>query len=73
MRADLILLDDLEAREKAKILGLKVTGTVGILLRAKLDGKLKSLKEILKNLKETGFWISDDLIFRLLVEVDENP
>ena len=34
--ADLFLLDDQEARLEAKRLGLKVTGTLGILPRAKI-------------------------------------
>ena len=71
--ADLILLDDSDAREKARLYGLKITGTIGILLRAKIDGKIVSLKEELKRLKETGFWISDKLEASLLKEVGETP
>jgi predicted nucleic acid-binding protein len=71
--ADLILLDDSDAREKARLYGLKITGTIGILLRAKIDGKIVSLKDDLKRLKETGFWISDKLEASLLKEVGENP
>ncbi|HDO22982.1 MAG TPA: DUF3368 domain-containing protein, partial [Nitrospirae bacterium] len=59
--ADLILLDDSEAREIARLYGFKITGTLGILLKAKKDGKINSLKTILMQLKETGFWIDDDL------------
>ncbi len=69
--ADLILLDDSDAREKARLYGLKITGTIGILLRAKIDGKIDSLKETLKRLKETGFWINDKLEARLLMEIGE--
>jgi len=69
--ADLILLDDYEAREKARLYGLKTTGTLGILLRARFDGKIPSLKEELKNLKSTGFRISDELETRILKEVGE--
>lgn len=37
----MVLLDDGEARRKAKGLGLKVTGTVGIILRGAKEGKLR--------------------------------
>lgn len=37
--AALILLDDAEAREKARLYGLKITGILGILLSAKRTGK----------------------------------
>ena len=69
--ADLILLDDSEAREIARLYGFKITGTLGILLKAKKDGKINSLKTILMQLKETGFWIDDDLQYRLLHEAGE--
>ena len=69
--ADLILLDDSEAREAARLYGFKITGTLGILLKAKKDGKINSLKMMLIQLKETGFWIDDDLQYRLLHEAGE--
>jgi len=70
--ADLILLDDMEAREKARKIELKVTGTIGILLRAKLDGQIKSLKKNMIMLKESGFWIKDSLLQKLLAEANES-
>lgn len=69
--ADLILLDDSEAREIARLYGFKITGTLGIVLKVKKDGKINSLKTILIQLKETGFWIDDDLQYRLLHEAGE--
>jgi predicted nucleic acid-binding protein len=71
--ADLILLDDSDAREKARLYGLKITGTIGILLQAKIERKIDSLKENLDRLKKTGFWLSNKLETRLLMEVDEQP
>jgi hypothetical protein len=64
--ADLILLDDSDAREKARIYGLTVTGTLGVLLRAKKDRKISSLKENIIKLRESGFWVSDFVEERLL-------
>jgi len=64
--ADLILLDDSDAREKARIYGLTVTGTLGVLLRAKKDRKISSLKENIIKLRESGFWVSDFIEERLL-------
>ncbi len=64
--ADLILLDDSDAREKARLYGLKITGIIGILLRAEIDGKVTSLKENIKRLKETGFYLSDSLVAEIL-------
>lgn len=64
--ADLILLDDSDAREKARLYDLEITGTIGILLRAKKEGKLSSIKETLEKLRITGFWIDGELMSRLL-------
>lgn len=69
--ADLILLDDYEAREIARNYELNITGLVGILIRAKYKGKIASLKEELEKLKETGFWLSDDLYTKTLREGGE--
>jgi len=66
--ADLILLDDYEAREFARTYGLNITCTVGILMKAKKEGKITSLKEELERLRESGFWLSNDLYAQVLQE-----
>jgi len=64
--ADLILLDDYEARELARTYGLKITGTIGLLIKAKYEGDISSIGEMLKKLRRTGFWLSDDLYTKVL-------
>ena len=70
-KADLILLDDYEAREFARIYNLKITGIIGILLKAKYMGRISSLSEILENLKDTGFWLNEDLRSQILRDAGE--
>ncbi len=70
-QAALILLDDADAREKARLYYLKMTGILGILLRAKKSGKIASLSEKLDALRNTGFWLNTKLTDRLLREVGE--
>jgi predicted nucleic acid-binding protein len=69
--AELILIDDYDGREVARALGLKVVGTIGVLLKAKLLGKIESLREELGRLKATGFWLSEGLYERILKEAGE--
>jgi predicted nucleic acid-binding protein len=67
-----IFLDEVEARRVAKMYGLQKTGVIGILIRAKLEGKVVSLREELDRLRnEAGFWIGDELYRQALHVVGE--
>lgn len=70
--ADLILLDDYEARELARTYGMKITGTIGLLIKAKYEGDISSIDEMLKKLRRTGFWLSDDLYTKILRDEGES-
>ena len=70
-KADLILLDDYDAREVARKYGLHITGVIGILLKAKYMKKIRRVKPYLEKLRETGFWINDDLFLKILKEIKE--
>jgi hypothetical protein len=69
-RANLILLDESEARRAAEIYSLPKTGVIGVLIRAKKVGLIASLRVELDKLRE-GFWIEDRLYYRALVAVGE--
>lgn len=69
--AERVVLDDLEARRCAKVMGLKVIGTLGIVGRAKAMGLLDQAKPVVMRLQETGLYASDELVRRLLREVGE--
>lgn len=72
LRASLILLDEREARAAASRLGLRVTGVLGILLRAKLRGALPLLKPELEALRaKANFFISPVLERAVLREAGE--
>ncbi|MFQ5824170.1 MAG: DUF3368 domain-containing protein [bacterium] len=56
-----LVLDDKKARRIAKQLGLKIIGTVGMLLRTKKKGIVTEIRPILDALQEVDFRISDTL------------
>lgn len=56
-----IILDDLKARKIAEKYGLKITGTLGIILQANEKGIVKSVKLILEKMKKSGFRINDEI------------
>ena len=67
-----VLLDETEARRAADSLDLPKTGTVGILLRAKNDGLITSLKTELDRLRmDAGFWLADVVYAAVLAAADE--
>lgn len=55
IKDSLVIVDDGLARYYAKQLKLKLTGTLGILLKAKQSGKLITVAPILDNLDNLGF------------------
>ena len=69
-----VIIDDLEAREIARTLDLKVTGTVGILIRSLILKfiTVKKCKNFLHMLVEnTTFRISSALFSKILKEIEK--
>lgn len=64
--ADLTIIDETLGRIHAKHANLKVTGTLGVLLKAKNFGYIQRVKPLLYELKDKGIWLSDNLIERAL-------
>jgi predicted nucleic acid-binding protein len=57
----LLIIDELKGRKYAKELGIKITGTLGVIAQAKLSGHINSVKPLLNKIKKTNFRISADL------------
>lgn len=71
-RASLVLLDESDARRTAALYGLSKTGVIGLLIRAKQEGYIGSLKtELDKLLRQGGFWIGKRLYNLALNAVGE--
>jgi len=56
-----VLMDDRKGRRVASARGLKVIGTVGLLLRAKSEGLISSVKDALEALDYAGIRVSASL------------
>jgi len=59
--AQRLILDDQRARRVANSLQLPITGTVGIILRAKQVGLIALVRPVLDAMRTAGFWLSDSL------------
>ncbi len=67
-----MLIDEREGRQIARSLGLRLTGTLGILIRAKFEGSLTSLEKAIHELHENfAFSLSPSLVETALREVGE--
>lgn len=67
----ILILDDFKARKIAQQLGLTVTGTIGVIVKAKLTGKIPSVKTYLDKIKITNFRISSEIEAQALKEANE--
>ena len=69
--ADLLIIDDNAAKKTAKFLGFTVTGTLGVLLKAKTQKIIGEIKPILKEMLNRGFYISPKILEIVLKTADE--
>lgn len=65
------VLDDREARRCALTLGCTLIGTAGILVLARREGRLPSLRAAFERMRQAGLWISDALVEELCRAVGE--
>ena len=70
-KADLVIMDDDAAKKTAKFLGLKVTGTLGVLLKAKREGYLDKVEPVINELIHDGLFVSDTVKRFVLKEAGE--
>jgi len=71
-RADLVIIDDNSAKKTAMYLGLKVTGTLGVLLKAKKQGIIFEVKPIIEDMISNGFYIREDIKKLVLLQARES-
>jgi predicted nucleic acid-binding protein len=62
------VVDDRSARRAASALGVRVLGTLGVVLRARLNGHIPSSVEILLELKRAGLRLGGDILREALRE-----
>ena len=67
MNAELLVLDEKKARRIAKLNGITVIGTIGVLQNAKDMGILNSMKACLDGMIQSGIWL-DEKLYRFVLE-----
>lgn len=71
LSADLLLIDDARAKKVAYLNNLEVMGSLGVLLLAKKQGLIVTVEPLLKRLRYSDIFFSDQLLDQLLVMAGE--
>jgi len=66
LKADLVIIDERLGREFAEYFNLKVTGTFGVLLKAKELGFVEKIKPLINQMIDSGIWLNKKLIDKIL-------
>ena len=66
-----VILDDYKARKIAQQLGIIYTGTIGVIIKAKLREIIPSIKPLLEKIKQTDFRLSSEIELLALKEAKE--
>lgn len=68
----LVIIDERLERRHAKRLGLRLTGTLGVLLKAKRLGLVDAVAPLIDQLRLGGIRLGDAVIAKVLKAADEN-
>jgi predicted nucleic acid-binding protein len=68
----LLIIDEEKGRKAVKDLGLSITGSLGVLVAAKKEGHIETVKPLIDKIQKTNFRISEELIERVLDQVNES-
>ena len=61
-----VAIDDRTGRRVARIYGLSVTGSLGILIKAKATGYPLSIRKAILRMQNQGIWLSENVVIEAI-------
>lgn len=71
MQNAILIIDDLKGRKIAKQMNLVFSGSFGLMLRAKQEGLIKSIKPIIEKIRKSNFRFDEKLLKSILEQARE--
>jgi predicted nucleic acid-binding protein len=71
LSANRLVIDDLPGRRAATNLGLKIIGTLGVLVRARSRGAIEAVRPEMDAVIANGLYVSDDVYWQILAIAGE--
>ncbi|MFN0316688.1 MAG: DUF3368 domain-containing protein [Burkholderiales bacterium] len=68
----LVCIDETVGRRVARLAGLDLTGSIGILIKAKRQGFPVFIREAIRRMRERGIWLSATVIDAALAAANED-
>lgn len=68
---EIVCIDERKGRRAALAVGLRITGTLGLLGRAKALGLLPSVRPIVEEMVASGDWFDEELLARFYTAIGE--
>jgi predicted nucleic acid-binding protein len=68
-----VCIDEIVGRRMARLHGLTVTGSIGVLLRARRAGYNITMRDALDRMRNRGIWLSDRVVNFALAQAGEHP
>jgi len=64
--AEVLLIDDNRAKKYAVLNGVRVIGSLGVLIKAKEEGYIEQVKPLVEEIMKSEVYISDKLMWKVL-------
>jgi predicted nucleic acid-binding protein len=59
---ELVCIDEAVGRRIARLSGLTLTGSIGVLLKARQKGYMLSIPDAINRMRQRGIWLSDSVV-----------